>query len=116
MAEEFAFDEVPGQGGRVDADEGTVLAHTIVVNGSADQLLAGSRLALDEHRGIGGRHAGNEPEDLFHGGTFAHQPVFQHHLTAQFSILPQQPFAFQHPFQCHRRLPRHRLQPGQFSV
>src|SRR4030095_11873610 len=41
----------------VDDDEGTVGAGAGLVDRAGDQLLAGPRLTLDQHRGVEARHA-----------------------------------------------------------
>src|SRR5262249_43249407 len=50
VAEEFALDQPARQGGTIDLDERTVLALARRVDRAGDQLLAGARLAGDEHR------------------------------------------------------------------
>lgn len=56
MAEEFAFVKVLGDGGAIDLDQGLVAAATAFVNLTRHKLLAGTGLAVDQDRGIGGGH------------------------------------------------------------
>ena len=49
MAEQLALEQARRDGGAVDLDERPPSAPTQVVNGTGDQLLAGARLAADEH-------------------------------------------------------------------
>ena len=60
MAEELALDQILGQGGAVDADEGGVAPHAAEMQGARDQFLAGARLAADQHGG----HAVGHLRDL----------------------------------------------------
>ena len=64
MAEQFGFQQVLGQGGAVDRDQGLARAGAGTVDGAGHQLLAGAGFPGDEHRGLGGRHGG---DDLAHG-------------------------------------------------
>src|SRR5262249_53334119 len=48
VAEELAFDEVAGDGGAVEGDEGLVGAGGVGMNGAGDDFLAGAALAGDE--------------------------------------------------------------------
>ena len=56
VAEELALGEGRGQGGAVDLHERPVLPRAERVDRVGDQLLAGARLPLDEHRGRHRRH------------------------------------------------------------
>jgi hypothetical protein len=53
VAEEFGLEEVLGEGGAVDGDEGLVLAGGVEVEGAGDEFLAGAAFALDEDGGVG---------------------------------------------------------------
>ena len=53
VAEEFAFDEVFGDGGAVDLDEGSAGAGALAIEGAGDQFLAGAAFAGDEDGGLG---------------------------------------------------------------
>ena len=44
VAEQFAFDQVAGNGGHVDGDEGAPLALAVIVQRSRDEFLAGARI------------------------------------------------------------------------
>ena len=64
VAEQFALEEVLGQGGAVDGDELARLgAGRRLVDGPRHLLLAGARLAEDEH---GRRGVGDVPDQLEH--------------------------------------------------
>jgi len=63
VAEEFAFDKTGGQRGAVDLDQGPITARAAGMYRTRDQLLAGSSLAQDQDRGIGGR---NQPDLVQH--------------------------------------------------
>ena len=56
VAEHLAFQQAGGNGGAVQLDEGALPARAEVVDGARQQFLAGAGLAVDQHRGIGGRH------------------------------------------------------------
>ena len=65
MAEELGFEQCLGQGAAVDGDE-LPAAAGVVVDGARDQLLAGARLAGDQHGGHGLGDALHDGEDLLH--------------------------------------------------
>ncbi len=48
VAEEFAFEQTHGNGGAVQFHERIGLPRTQIVDGSSDQFLACSRLAIDQ--------------------------------------------------------------------
>ncbi len=56
VAEQLRLDQAVGQRGTAHFDERLVGARRVVVNRVRDHLLAGSRLAPDEHGGVGRRH------------------------------------------------------------
>ena len=56
VAEELRFDQAVGQRRAAHLDERLVRARRVVVDGVRDQLLAGARLAANEHRGVGRGH------------------------------------------------------------
>ncbi len=66
VTEEFAFKQVNRNSGRVHHLERTPDALTVVVDGAGDELLSRAALALDEHRGVGCRHAADRLQDLPH--------------------------------------------------
>jgi hypothetical protein len=75
VAEEFGLEQRFGDGGAVDGDERAVLPFAVFVEGTADEFLAGPRLAGDEHIDIeSGDHA-DAFEDLLHGGRLADEAV-----------------------------------------
>ena len=45
MAEEFAFDQVAGDGGHIDGHERTMTALAMVMQDASDQLFAGAGLS-----------------------------------------------------------------------
>ncbi len=53
VAEELGFDELLGDGGAVDLDEGLAGPQAVGVDGPGDELLAGAALAVDQDRGVG---------------------------------------------------------------
>ena len=53
VAEQLALQNVLAQRGAVQGHEGLVLPRAVLVDGLGDQLLAGARLALDQHAGVG---------------------------------------------------------------
>ena len=53
VAEELGLEELEGEGGAVDLDEGALAAGGAVVDGAGDELLADAGLAPDEDGGIG---------------------------------------------------------------
>ena len=56
IAEELGLDVRFGDGGAVELDKDAIAAQAFGVNGAGDELLAGARLAIDEHAAVGGRH------------------------------------------------------------
>ena len=70
VAEEFAFQQVFGDGAAVDRYEGA-LAAAVVVDGARDQILAAARLAVDDDVCIGFGCPEDEAVDLVHGLAFA---------------------------------------------
>jgi len=86
MAEQLAFDQLTRNRRHVDGDERPPLALAVVVQHTGRQLLAGARLAGDQHGQIGrdqarqgavdflhGRRAADQGQ-LFHPGMFGAQP------------------------------------------
>ena len=66
MAEQFALEQVLGDGGAVDRDEGAAGALALGVEVLRHHLLAGAALAGDEDRGVGGRDLVGELDDAGH--------------------------------------------------
>ena len=59
VAEELGLDQLLGDGGAVDLDEGRLAPRRQGVDGAGHQLLAGAVLAVDEHAPVGGRGDGD---------------------------------------------------------
>ncbi|EGY01559.1 hypothetical protein AZA_55281 [Nitrospirillum viridazoti Y2] len=68
MAEDLTFQQVLGDGGAVDGDEGMIAAGAAAVDGIGRQLLARAALAREEDAGPAGRHAFDQAIDRLHGG------------------------------------------------
>ena len=66
VAEELAFEKVLGDRRAVDRDEAPALARRKVVQRAREQLLAGPRLAEDQHRRGGRRDLLDGPADPLH--------------------------------------------------
>ena len=73
VAEELRLEEGLGERAAVDGDEGPPSPRARVVQGTGEQLLAGSGLALEEHGAIARRHLREDVEDPSHGRTAAHE-------------------------------------------
>ena len=56
VAEEFGLDEIFGDGGAVELDEGAVFAEGFGVHGASDEFFAGAGFAVDEDAAVGGGH------------------------------------------------------------
>ncbi len=66
MAEQFGFQQVLGDGRRVERHERLAGARAVLVQGTRHQLLAGTGFAGDEHRDIGLRQAADGAEHVLH--------------------------------------------------
>ena len=66
MAEEFAFDEVFGDGGAIDFDERGIVARALAVEGAGDEFLAGAALAGDEDGGLCAGDLADQLAEIFH--------------------------------------------------
>ena len=66
VADEFAFEEVGGEGGAVNLDVGLGGAWAGFVNGASEKLLAGAALAAQEDHGVGGGDFADERQELAH--------------------------------------------------
>ena len=64
VSEQLAFQQSLGKGRAVDGNERLVPTWSLVVNRSREQLLAGPRLALYQHRQIGGNDLLEQRDDL----------------------------------------------------
>ena len=67
VPEELRFQQGLRQGAAVHGDEGRGRAQAAGVDQPRHQLLARAALALDEHRGVGRRHAADQVDDPEHG-------------------------------------------------
>ena len=67
VAEQLALDDRFGQGGAVDLDQRLSRPQAVVVDGVGHQLLARTRLAADQDRGLAPGYLGDEVVDLLHG-------------------------------------------------
>ncbi len=77
MAEQFGFDQRRRQGGAVDGDEGLARPGAEVVQRAGDQVLAGARLAHDQHIGFGRPQRADAPPQVDHRRRTPRQPGFQ---------------------------------------
>ena len=68
VAEQFALEQVLGDGGAVDRNEGAVDALRLGVKVLGHHFLAGAAFAGDQHRGIGGGDLFGEFDDARHAG------------------------------------------------
>src|SRR5262245_25099500 len=57
MTKKLTLQQIEGNGGAVQLQEGASKPRADVVNGSGDQLFAGAGLSLDQHSGIRRRNA-----------------------------------------------------------
>ena len=71
MAEEFAFKERLGERPAVYRYKGAPGPGTMLVNGSSDQLFAGTAFSENQHRTSSGSHSSHGLVDLYHGSAFA---------------------------------------------
>jgi hypothetical protein len=80
VAEQFGLQQVLGYRGRVDGDKGLVGTRAVAMQGTRHQFLAGTRLAVDQHRGMRLRQAADGAEHFLHGRRLAedlrHQSLF----------------------------------------
>ena len=66
VTEEFAFDQIFGNGRAIDRRKGPSRAQAVLVNAICDQLLARAAFARDQYGGIARRHLANDLEDFLH--------------------------------------------------
>ena len=59
VPEEFAFQQPRWNRGAIQPHESPLPPRAAAVNSSCDQLLPGSRLAMEQHRGVGRRNDGD---------------------------------------------------------
>ncbi len=67
VAEELALDERVAHRAAVDDDERLALSRRVLDDGAREDVLAGARLALEEHGALGRRDALEHAEDAAHG-------------------------------------------------
>ena len=75
VAEELALEQARRDGGAVDLDEAALAPRAALVDRARDQLLAGARLAADQHRRAGGRHRLHQLQHLPERGRLADDVV-----------------------------------------
>ena len=73
VSEEFAFDEVFGDGAAVDGDEGFVATFALFMDASGDHFLASAGFSEDENSGVCGSDAVDESSNAEHGCGIADQ-------------------------------------------
>lgn len=77
VAEEFAFDEIFGDGGTVQRHEALATAWADVVNGTRDDFFAASRFAANEDTTVGGGDLHDDLAHLDHGGALTNEAAFE---------------------------------------
>ena len=98
VAEQLALHQVLGHRGAVDGDEAAGAPLALEVDGARRQLLAGARLAGDQHRHVVARQHLEGGEDLQHDRVAAHhvgEGVAVRQLAAQVLDLVDQPPALE---------------------
>ena len=75
VAEEFAFDQLGGNGGAVQRDERAAGAMALFMQGARHQFLAGAGFAIDADAGFAGGDALDLRHDAAHGFAGPHQGV-----------------------------------------
>ena len=98
VAEQFALQQLLGQGRAIDGDEGSVFPIAPAVDHSRDPAFSRPAFPFQEHRGIRFRGALNHSEHPFHGRTHPDHLLVLHHLADFFFqgpvfLLHIQPFA-----------------------
>ena len=76
VTEEFAFEELFGDGGAIDSEERLGAAIRVVINGAGDKFFAGAAFAGDESGGIGGGQLTDNFEHLLHALATANDALF----------------------------------------
>ena len=67
MAEQFRFQQIRGEGGRVERHEGLARARTMAVQSARHEFLARARFARDQNRHAGAGQSADRAEHLLHG-------------------------------------------------
>src|SRR6266446_7750525 len=94
MAKQLAFEKAERNGCAIHLYKCVALARTQVVNCTGDNLLAGTRLALDEDRRVGRCNDSNAFEDSFQPRTISNdlfEIVFKPDFVFQIKLLLRQP-------------------------
>ena len=74
VAEQFAFDEVGGDGAAVYRHKRLLGARAAVMQSAGDEFLTGAGFTVDKYRRVDLRQGGNFVHQFAHGGTAAHRP------------------------------------------
>ena len=77
MTEQFVLEQVFGDGGTVDGQEGGAIATAVVMEGAGDDIFSGTRLSGDQHRHRCGAHQQDLLADLLHRARRTDQPFVQ---------------------------------------
>ncbi len=87
MAEEFAFDQLLGDGGAVDFHEGLLGAQAEQVQGVRHQFLSRPAFAENQHPAVGGSRQRQLLAQRLHGDAVADDPVLALQFFAQLAVL-----------------------------
>src|SRR5208282_4110172 len=97
MAKEFAFEQLPWNGSAIDSNQRASIASAALGDFVGDQFFAGSVVAQDEHRSLGGSYQVTLADNVPQGRALPDQVsegLGLHHGLLQISILD-----FQLPFE-----------------
>ena len=67
VAEQFRFEQIAGNRGGVDGDEGRVAARAVAMQSTGHEFLAAAGFAGDQHRRVGLGEPADRAKDLLHG-------------------------------------------------
>ena len=70
VAKQLRLHQLARDSGHIESDEGVLGPRAVPVQGPRHQLLAGARLAVDQHRDVGSRQPPDGAEHLLHGRRF----------------------------------------------
>src|ERR1700744_4688638 len=76
VAEEFRLDQLRGDGGAVEGDEGRVRARTLVMQGARGELFGSAGLTVDADTRLPGSHATELRHDPAHSFTAEDELMF----------------------------------------
>ena len=96
VAEQLAFQQAGRNGGAVELDKRPVAPRAQPVDGARQQLLAGARLSLDQHCGVGGGYRFDLLQYLAQAGALAHdvlEAILQADLFLEVFLLLVKPVA-----------------------